>query len=119
MLFFPIASAFFDGLRKTNPEWLALANVMNAPAWRIMIYVRMPAALPAFASGVRVAAAAAPLGAIVGEWVGSSRGLGFLMLNANARLQIDLMFAVLLMIILIGLVLYFTVDALLRWLIYW
>ena len=58
----------------------------------------MPAALPALASGLRVAAAVAPIGAVVGEWVGSSAGLGYLMLHANARMQVDLMFAALLVL---------------------
>ena len=65
------------------------------------------------------AAAIAPIGAIVGEWVGSSRGLGFLMLNANARLQINVMFAALLMIALLTIGLYFTVDRLLKVAIPW
>src|SRR5947207_2127332 len=77
-------------------------------------YIHIPAALPALASGIRIAAVAAPIGAIVGEWVGSSRGLGYLMLNANARLQIDMMFATLLVIIFLALIIYFCVDKLLR-----
>ena len=58
--------------------------------------MRFPAALPALASGIRVPTAVAPIGAVVGEWVGSSAGLGYLMLHSNARMQVDLMFAALL-----------------------
>ncbi len=83
MLFFPIASAFFDGLRRTELGWLDLAQTMNAKKWRVLWHIRVPAALPQLASGLRVATAIAPIGAIVGEWVGSSHGLGYLMLNAN------------------------------------
>lgn len=119
MLFFPVASAFFDGLRRTNHGWLDLAKTMNASRLSLLWHIRMPAALPALASGLRIAAALAPIGAIVGEWVGSSSGLGFLMLNANARMQIDLMFAVLFVIIVLGLLLYFCVDRLLHKLIPW
>lgn len=119
MLFFPVTSAFYDGLRNTNTDWLALAATMNAKKWRIFWHIRLPAALPKFASGVRIAAVVAPIGAVVGEWVGSSRGLGYLMLNANARLQIDLMFASLLMMVIMALILYFSVDKLLRTLIWW
>jgi putative hydroxymethylpyrimidine transport system permease protein len=119
MLFFPVASSFFDGLKRTELGWLDLAHTMNAVHWRTLWQIRVPAALPNLASGLRVATAAAPIGAIVGEWVGSSKGLGFLMLNANARMQIDLMFAVLLVIIVLGIILYFAVDKLLRQLIYW
>jgi len=119
MIFFPIASALYDGLQKTNAAWLDLAKIMDAKKWRTFYCIRLPAALPTLASGIRIAAAIAPIGAIAGEWVGSSRGLGYLMLNANARLQIDVMFAALLIVILLALILYFSVDRLLRWMIWW
>ena len=79
----------------------------------------MPAALPALTSGLRVAAAVAPIGAVVGEWVGSSAGLGYLMLHANARMQVDLMFAALFVLAAMALALWLAVDragrALVRW----
>jgi putative hydroxymethylpyrimidine transport system permease protein len=114
IIFFPVAAAFSDGLRRTDPGWLDLARTMNAGRWAVLRHLRIPAALPALASGLRVAAAVAPIGAVVGEWVGSSAGLGFLMLHANARMQIDLLFAALLTLAAIALTLFFTVDALLR-----
>jgi len=119
MIFFPVASAFYDGLQRTPQPWLDLAKTMNAPAWRIFWHIRIPAALPSLASGIRIAAVMAPVGAIVGEWVGSSRGLGYLMLNANARMQIDMMFAALFVIILLSLLLYFTTDKILSKLVHW
>jgi putative hydroxymethylpyrimidine transport system permease protein len=119
MLFFPITSAFFDGLRRTEPGLLDLAKVLRGTRWRTLWYIRVPAALPSLASGLRVATAVAPIGAVIGEWVGSSRGLGFLMLNANARLQIDTMFAALFILIVFSLALYFVVDRLLKWAIFW
>ncbi len=114
MIFFPITSAFYDGLRSTEPGWLDLAKTMNAKKWRFFWYIRIPAALPHFASGLRVATAIAPIGAIVGEWVGASQGLGFLMLNANARMQIDLMFAGLFTLVIFSLILYFIIDIYLK-----
>jgi putative hydroxymethylpyrimidine transport system permease protein len=114
MLFFPITNAFYDGLRRTNPDWLDLAQTMNASKWNILCQIKIPAALPSLASGIRIATAIAPIGAVVGEWVGSSKGLGFLMLNANARMQIDLMFAALLTLTLFTVLLYFVVDRGLR-----
>jgi putative hydroxymethylpyrimidine transport system permease protein len=83
---------------------------MGAGRLRILLRLRLPAALPAFGSGLRIATAVAPIGAVVGEWVGSSRGLGFLMLHANARLQIDLMFAALFVLMVMALALYLLVD---------
>lgn len=119
MIFFPVTTAFYDGLRRTNLQWLALAKTMNASRFALLWQIRIPAALPALASGLRVAAAIAPIGAIIGEWVGSSHGLGFLMLNANGRMQINLMFAALFTITLITLLLYYSVDYLLKLAIPW
>jgi len=119
MLFFPITSAFLDGLRQTPNAWLELAQTMNATKWRLLWQIQVPAALPSLASGLRLAATIAPMGAIVGEWVGASNGLGFLLLNSNARMQIDLMFACLFTLIAMALLLYFVMDRLLRSWIRW
>ena len=75
--------------------------------------------MPSFASGLRVATAVAPIGAVVGEWVGSSAGLGFYMLHANARMQIDVMFAALAVLAVVSLGLYFLVDKVVTALIFW
>ena len=114
IIYFPVTSAFFDGLRRTEPGWLDLARVMGGSRWSVLRHIRVPAALPALASGLRVATAIAPIGAVVGEWVGSSVGLGHLMLQSNARTQTALMFAALLTLVLIAVALYFAVDAALR-----
>jgi putative hydroxymethylpyrimidine transport system permease protein len=119
IIFFPVTAAFYDGLRSTEPEWLELAQVMNAKPLAVIRHIRMPAALPAFASGLRVATATAPIGAIVGEWVGSSKGLGFYMLHANARMQIDIMFAALAVLAVLALSLYFLVDKIMIRIVYW
>lgn len=119
MIFFPVTSSFYDGLRRTESGLLDLAKTMNGKRWRIFYTIRIPAALPDLASGIRIAAVIAPIGAIIGEWVGSSRGLGYLMLNANARLQIDQMFAALMIIMLLAMSLYFSVDKILRRIIWW
>ena len=113
IIYFPVTAALFDGLRRTEPGWLDLARTMGAGRLRTLYHLRLPAALPAFGSGLRIATAVAPIGAVVGEWVGSSAGLGYLMLHANARLQIDLMFAALIVLMAIALALYVTVDRLL------
>jgi len=119
IIFFPVTAAFYDGLRSTEPQWLELARVMDASPHAVLREIRIPAALPALASGLRVATAVAPIGAVVGEWVGSSAGLGFYMLHANARMQIDMMFAALALLSAMALILYFIADAGLRRLIFW
>jgi putative hydroxymethylpyrimidine transport system permease protein len=119
IIFFPVTAAFYDGLRSTEPEWLELAQVMNAKPLAVIRHIRIPSALPAFASGLRVATAVAPIGAIVGEWVGSSKGLGFYMLHANARMQIDVMFAALVVLGILALAIYFSVDRAMIKIVYW
>lgn len=117
VIFFPVTVAFFDGLRRTDPNLVDLARTMNGgrrgAAWRTLVHLRLPAALPAFGAGLRVAAAVAPIGAVIGEWVGSAGGLGYLMLHANARMQVDLLFAALFVLAVMALGLYFAIDRLL------
>lgn len=96
IIYFPITSSFFDGLMRTPPGYLDLARTMQASRRAVLWYIRIPAALPSLASGMRLAAVYAPIGAVIGEWVGSSQGLGYLMLLANGRAKTDLMFAAML-----------------------
>ena len=117
IIYFPVASAFFDGLMQTPNGWLNLAQVMEATPRQVLFRVRVPAAIPSFASGLRLAAVYAPIGAVIGEWVGASRGLGYLMLLANGRAKIDLMFAALLVLALLTLVLHFLVGKFCDWLV--
>ncbi|MEE1544054.1 MAG: ABC transporter permease [Alphaproteobacteria bacterium] len=119
IIYFPVTATFYDGLRRTDTDWLNLATTMGASPLTILFRIRLPAALPALASGMRVAASVAPIGAIVGEWVGSSAGLGYLMLHANGRMQIDLVFAALLVLAVIAVALYSTVDRGMRALMPW
>lgn len=119
IIYFPVTAAFYDGLRRIEPGWLDLAATMSASRGAVLRHIRIPAALPALATGLRVATAVVPIGAVVGEWVGSSAGLGYLMLHANARMQIDLMFAALATLAFFALAFYFAVDWFLRRAITW
>jgi len=119
VIFFPVTASFSDGLRRTDRGMLDLATTMNASKFSILRHVRLPAALPAFGSGLRVAAAVAPIGAIFGEWVGSSSGLGYMMLNANARIETDVMFAALFVLAIMTVLLWVVVDRGLKKLLYW
>lgn len=119
VIFFPVTSTLFDGLRRVNQDYLDLARTMGASGWAQLRHVRLMAALPAFGSGLRMAAAVAPIGAIIGEWVGSAGGLGYVMLNANARMQTDQCFAALFILVLMTVLLWMAVDTLLHRLINW
>ncbi len=98
IVFFPVTAAFLDGLTRTPQAALDLAQVMGASRARIMWHLRIPAALPSLATGLRLAAVYAPIGAVIGEWVGGARGLGALMIHANGRMKTDLVFAALLVL---------------------
>ena len=119
IIFFPVTTCCYDGLRRTPSGYLDLAKTMGATRWQLLWKIRLPAALPALASGIRVAVVVAPIGAVIGEWVGSSKGLGYLMLQANARMFVDEMFAALFILAFISIGLYFLADGLLKKAIPW
>lgn len=116
IVFFPVATAFLDGLASTPPAFLDLARTMGATPARTMLRLRVPAALPSLATGLRLAAIYAPVGAVIGEWVGGAKGLGALMLHANGRMKIDLVFASLIVLALMTVLFFRLVDlACRRW----
>jgi len=110
IIYFPVTSAFLDGLLRTPRGYLDLARVMGAGPRAVMWRLRVPHAIPALGSGMRLAAVYAPIGAVIGEWVGASRGLGYLMLLANGRAQTALMFAALIVLALFTVALHRAVD---------
>lgn len=93
IIYFPVTSAFHDGLTRIDRGYLDLAKTMGGARMQILRHIRIPAALPSLGSGLKLAAVYAPIGAVIGEWVGASKGLGYLMLLANGRAKTDLMFA--------------------------
>ena len=109
-IFFPVASAFADGLARTDPNLLDLAQLYHARRWQVVMLMRLPGALPALITGLRLAAVYAPIGALIGEWVGASSGLGYAMLLANARAQTDVMFAALILLVAMSVALRALVD---------
>ena len=112
IIYFPVTSAFHDALVATPPAWLRQAEVMGGTRWRVLWFLRVPAALPGLMSGLRLAAVYAPIGAIIGEWVGASRGLGYLMLLSNGRAKTDLMFAAVLVVAVMTVLLHAAVNRL-------
>ncbi|MGB9757513.1 MAG: ABC transporter permease [Candidatus Bipolaricaulaceae bacterium] len=110
IVFFPVAVNFLDGLRSFGPELVEFFQALGTPEHRIFRMVRVPGALPFFFSGLRLGATLALVGATVGEWVGASRGLGYFMIQANARLRLDRVFAAILVLVLLGLGLFWVVG---------
>ena len=118
VIFFPVATAFADGLRRTPPALAESARLMAGSGFaarlRILRFVTLPAALPALGTGLRVGAGVAAIAAVIGEWAGASEGLGSLMLWANARTQIPLMFAALITLFVLAVAFAALVDLLTR-----
>jgi putative hydroxymethylpyrimidine transport system permease protein len=119
IIFFPVAAAFLEGLRRADPGLMDLTRLYGATPWQRLRLVQIPGAMPQLAAGLRVAAAAAPIGAVVGEWVGSSAGLGLLMLHANARSQTDMVFAALLVLTALAVLLWAAIGVVARRLTRW
>jgi putative hydroxymethylpyrimidine transport system permease protein len=115
IIYFPVASSFLDGLQRVEPGYLDLARTMKATPNQVLMRIRLPAALPSFGSGLKLAAVYAPIGAVIGEWVGASGGLGYLMLLANGRAKIDLMFAALFVLAVFTIAVHALVSLLAGW----
>lgn len=90
--FFPIVVSAADGLRSADPEHLALLRTMGASRSDVFLKVRLPGAMPMVFSGIKVAITYSVVGAILGEWVGASRGLGVFMLRATNSFRTDWVF---------------------------
>jgi ABC-type nitrate/sulfonate/bicarbonate transport system permease component len=110
MCFFPVAVSTVDGLGAVNPELIRLLRSFGAGPWRVMRMAAFPSALPRIFSGLRVAMALSVVGAVVGEWVGSTRGLGYLMLQFENRGETAGLFATVTVLTAIGIVLFFLVG---------
>ncbi len=119
IIYFPITTCAYDGLKQTPKGYLDLAHTLNASRWQTLWRIQLPAALPYVASGLRMAVIFAPIGAVIGEWVGASAGLGYFMLQANAKMQIASLFAAVFILALFSIALYFITHTLLKRLIPW
>lgn len=91
--FFPVTVNVLDGLRSAAPEAIKMMRSLDASRWQILRRVEGPSALPSFFTGAKIAVVVAPIGAVFGEWVGGSAGLGHLILEDNAKLEVAREFA--------------------------
>ncbi len=104
--FFPIVLTTARGLRDVEPELIDLVRTVRASRWQIFVKIQLPGALPYIFAGAKVGAILAVAGAIVGEFLGSERGLGYLMAQVQVTLDTAAMFMAVILITLIGVVLY-------------
>jgi NitT/TauT family transport system permease protein len=107
--FFPIVLTTARGLKEVEPELLDLVRTLRGSRWQVFVKIQLPGALPYIFSGMKVAAILAVAGAIVGEFLGSDRGLGYLMLQVQVTLDTAAMFMAVILITLIGGLLYMLV----------
>lgn len=117
--FFPIAVNTIDGLRSVDREMVNLLRSLGAGRWATFRLVRFPSSLPYLFSGTRIAAAVSVIGALVAEWVGSSQGLGYLMIRAASQFLTDRVFAAIFIAALMGITMFAAIGLLERWLLPW
>lgn len=99
MCFYPITISFFEGLQSLDEEALALLKSFDASTVQIYRKAKIPNALPALFSGLRVAATYSISAAVIAEWLASKAGLGYYMIRVSKAYQLDKVFASLIMII--------------------
>jgi len=106
--FFPLLEASMTGIGQTDATQLQLFRMLDATRWQTLWRLKVPSGLPTILAGLRIATVLALVGAVVGEFIGGSRGLGALIIAAQGSMDTPLMFAVLILITLMGLLLYLT-----------
>jgi ABC-type nitrate/sulfonate/bicarbonate transport system permease component len=109
--FFPIVVATTDALMRADPDVVGLVRSMGANRWQVLRHVLIPGATPAFFSGLQIAAAYAVTGAVVGEWIGASSGLGLFIERSRTSFQTDQVFVAVIVVALASLALFAAVHA--------
>ena len=117
--FFPVVIDTATGLATTPPELLDLSRSYRASAFKTFVKVRLPMALPFFFAGAKVAITLSVIGAVVGEFVGSDKGLGYVILSATSYWKTELAFSAMLILSLMAIVLFGAVSLVERLLCPW
>ena len=117
--FFPIVAASIAGFKSIDPEIMDFARTTGAGAWKMFLKIRLPHALPDIFTGLKVGAALSATAAVVAEFVASDRGLGYLLLQYNGNLDTPMVFAIIVLLSLIGIIIYYVVEAVERFTIPW
>jgi ABC-type nitrate/sulfonate/bicarbonate transport system permease component len=107
--FFPLVVSTIDGLSAVDPDYANLIRAMGGSEREVYRRVRLPAALPAIFSGARIAVTYSVIGAVVGEWVGASRGIGIYMVRAADQMLTERVFAAIVLSSLLSIALFLLV----------
>ncbi len=113
--FFPVVVSLVDGLKSADVEMANMMRTLGASRVQLMTKLRMPAALPYLFAGLKVAAVTSVIGAVVGEWVGGSGGLGWLMKVSGPQFRTDRVFAAIFVLSVAAVLLFLLVLAAERW----
>ncbi len=117
--FFPTLVNMADGLTAVDPQALELMHVLSASRWEVFRYLRWPTSLPYLFSALRIASTASLLGAIVGEWIGSNSGLGYLIVAATYDYRTPLLYATMTVASALALALFGAISVLERYAVPW
>jgi ABC-type nitrate/sulfonate/bicarbonate transport system permease component len=117
--FFPITVNTLDGLRSVDADLVKMMRTLDASRWQTFRRVEAPTALPYFFSGAKIAVAVAVIGAVFGEWAGSSSGLGHLIQQASAQLQTARTFAAVVVLSVLAILLFWLLAVLERRVAWW
>ncbi len=110
MTFFPLLLASISGFQILDDRLLYLTQSMGATRWQTFRYLRFPAALPVIFSGIKTSATIAATAAIVAEFVGANKGLGYVLLRGTSTMDIELVFAVLVVLTIVGIAVNYVVE---------
>lgn len=117
--FFPVVINTAVGLSQVDEDMLDLGRVFNAPKWKVFAKIRIPSAAPYILSALKVTATAAVVGAVVGEFVASQKGLGYVIVTTQASMNTPVAFGALVWISVVGLALYGAVVLAARFVVPW
>jgi NitT/TauT family transport system permease protein len=117
--FFPVIVATVQGFKSIESDVIDLARSMGASPLKVFLKFRLPQAMPAIFSGLKVSVTLAVVGAVVGEFVGSNSGLGYVLQKANGTFDLPLMFAALVILSMIGVLLFLMLELIERWVLPW
>lgn len=110
MTFFPLLISSISGFQILDLRLLYLTKSMGASIWQTFRFLRFPAALPVIFAGLKTSATIAATAAIVAEFVGANQGLGFVLLRGTSTMDLELTFAVLVVLTLVGIVINYAVE---------
>lgn len=117
--YFPIAASLIQGLRQNPQAYQDLARIYHAKPGAQWVHILLPSSLPHLLNGIRIAAVHAPITVLAADWIGSTNGLGYLIMLGHGRLQLDMMFACILIFVVLALALNGLVMAFQRWMLFW